>query len=182
MEKQWLSRLVELERQLARPDLQQARGIAMIGAGIVERCDTVEEFPHLGFACRLADNRKDRLLQGSRHSRDAGWSFSGKRLTIEFSFAGDDDVGALDFGAQLDRFRDHLEARSDDGAAKGEKPKAKAARCSGPRDIAVIVVKYFAPQLLPGARGSVRGSRVAPGWPLFARRRSASHRADPEED
>ena len=140
-QKQWLSPLVELERQLARPDLQQARSIPMIGAGIVERCDTIEEFPHLGFACRLADNRKDRLLQGSRHTRHTGWSFSGKRLTIEFSFAGDDHIGPLDFGAQLDRFRDHLKARSDGGAAKCEKPKAKAARCTGPRDIAVVVVK-----------------------------------------
>ena len=81
----------------------------MIGAGIVERGDTVEEFPHLGFVRRLADNRKDRFLQGSRHSRDAGWSFSGKRLTIEFPFAGDYHIGPLDFGAQLDRFRDDLE-------------------------------------------------------------------------
>ncbi len=130
----------------------------MIGAGVVERCDTVEEFPHLGFVCRLADNRKDRFLQGSRHSRDAGWSFSGKRLTIEFSFAGDDDIGPLDFGAQRDRFCDHLETRSHRRAAKGEKPKAKAARCPGSRDIAVIVVKFCA---ATSARRARERSRVS---------------------
>ena len=91
--------LDELERQLARPDLQQARGIAMVGAGIIKCRDTVEESPHLGFSRGLADNREDRLLQGSRHSRHTGWSFSSKCLAIEFSFAGNDDVGALDFRA-----------------------------------------------------------------------------------
>ena len=47
----------------------------------------------------LADNRENRLLQRSRHSRHTGRSFSSKRLAIEFSFAGNDDVGALDFRA-----------------------------------------------------------------------------------
>ena len=139
----------------------------MIGAGIVERCDTVEEFPHLGFVCRLADNRKDRLLQGSRHSRHTGWGFSGKRLTIEFSFAGNDDVGALDFGAQLDRFRDHLEARSHGGAAKGEKPKAKAARCTGPRDIAVVVVKYSRRNFCQARKGAFEGLELLRGGPFL---------------
>ena len=76
----------------------------MIGAGIVERCDTVEEFPHLGFACRLADNRKDRFLHGSRHSRDTGWSLSRKRLTIELPLKlliceGDDGQSLLSYHA-----------------------------------------------------------------------------------
>ena len=50
--------LDELVCQLARPNLQQARGIAMVGAGIIKCRDTIEEFPHLGFARGLADIAK----------------------------------------------------------------------------------------------------------------------------
>ena len=91
--------LDELVCQLVRPNLQQARGIAMVGAGIIKCRDTIEESPHLGFARGLADDRVNRFLQGSCYSRHTGRSFSSKCLAIEFSFAGNDDVGALDLRA-----------------------------------------------------------------------------------
>ena len=106
---------------------QQLSRFAVVGALVVQRHYLIEKLAGGRVIAGLADNCKNAFAFRSRHARDTGRTFAREGLVIEFSFAGDDDVGSRDSLAQIDEVGDDLEAGSDGRATKGEQPIAQAA-------------------------------------------------------
>ena len=131
-----------------------------------------------GSSGRHAYDRVNRLLQLARHPRHAGRTFAGERLAIEFSFAGNDDVGALDILARRS-IASATTSKPDRIVAsqKVSRPNPRPPAAPAPGDVAVIAMQMFAPRLPRDATGHARGFPFVQALLLFVLRRCGSRRS-----
>ena len=96
--------------------------------------------------------------------RHPGRAFASERLAIEFSLAGNNDVGFCNPCPQIDRFSDHVKARADLRAAEGDQAEPQTTRRARAGNVALIASKR--------PRRDVRQARQAgfEDFQLFGRR------------
>ena len=73
----------------------------------------------------------DGLSKVSRHFGDSDWAFSGERLSVERTFASDDEVGGGDAAFEFESLCDEIEARMKFGLGEMHQPEAKPSGSSG---------------------------------------------------